>query len=79
LNYSNQTGRLPGIILILETEDDCKYWLRLREIADALDEKGIFIQLWRIGPDEIEHPQNSTAGPSPFRSMWSYCGPEGGI
>ncbi len=48
LNYSNQTEKKAGILLILETDADLKYWDRLRELVDALDEKGVPIQLWRI-------------------------------
>ena len=35
LNYSEQAGLLPGILLILETDADLKYWLRA--LADALE------------------------------------------
>ncbi len=34
---------------------DGKYWLR--ELVDGLDEKRVFIQLWKIGLDEIEPTQ----------------------
>jgi len=57
LNYSEQTGLLPGILLIMETDADLKYWHRLRGLVNALDEKGVPIQLWRIEPNEIELAQ----------------------
>jgi len=57
LNYSEQASLLPGIILILETDADLKYWRHLQELVDALDEKGVSIQLWRIGPDAVELKQ----------------------
>ncbi len=50
LNYSNQIEKKAGIVLILETDADLKYWNHLQELVDALDEKGAPIQLWRIGP-----------------------------
>ncbi len=54
LNYSNQTEKKAGILLILETDADLKYWRHLRKLVDALDKKGVSIQLWRIGPDAVE-------------------------
>jgi len=54
-----------NILLILETDADLRYWDRLQELIDALDENGVSIQLWRIGPDEIERPMpGSTPGPA---------------
>ena len=62
LNYSEQTGLLPGILLILETDADLKYWNHLQEMVDALGEKGVSIQLWRIGLNEIEYTQKPPTG-----------------
>ena len=57
-------GKLPEIVLILETDADLKYWDHLREPVDALDEKGVSIQLWRIGPGEKEPTQIPPTGPT---------------
>lgn len=34
LNYSMQTGKRAGILLILKTESDYKYWVRLNSIIE---------------------------------------------
>ena len=62
LNYSNQTEKKAGILLILETDADLKYWNHLQELVDALGEKGVSIQLWRIGLNEIEYTQKPPTG-----------------
>jgi hypothetical protein len=34
LNYSMQTSKRAGILLILKTESDYKYWVRLNSIIE---------------------------------------------
>ena len=37
LYYSIQTGKKPGIVLILEKESDIKYWVRLNTVIEHSD------------------------------------------
>jgi hypothetical protein len=49
LYYALQTGHKAGIILILESEKDYKYWLRLNT---TIEHHGLEIDTWKIGPVE---------------------------
>lgn len=46
LHYSIQTGKRPGIVLILESPTDLKYWIRLNTIIDHFN---LPIDSWREG------------------------------
>ncbi len=46
LYYSLQTGKRAGIVLILESEKDRKYWIRLNS---TIDHFGLPIDAMRIG------------------------------
>jgi len=46
LYYGLQTGKRPGIVLILETSKDYKYWLRLNT---TIDFHKLPIDTWKIG------------------------------
>jgi hypothetical protein len=50
LYYSLQTGRKPGIVLILENPYDRKYWIRLHTV---LKENKIDIQTWQMTPNDL--------------------------
>lgn len=47
LYYALQTGHKAGIVLILESEKDFKYWLRLNT---TIEHHGLEIDTWKIGP-----------------------------
>ena len=47
LYYSIQTGKRPGIVLILEKPADKKYWERLNTIIDHF---GLPIDTWKTAP-----------------------------
>lgn len=47
LHYSRQTGKRAGIVLILETPKDRKYWDRLKS---TIKSKELRIDTWCIGP-----------------------------
>ena len=47
LYYSFQTGKAPGILLILEKESDYKYWLRLNSTIKHFD---LPIKTFKIAP-----------------------------
>jgi hypothetical protein len=44
--YSIQINKKAGIVLILETMKDKKYWLRLNITIDHLD---LLIDIWSVG------------------------------
>jgi len=46
LHYGLQTGKRPGIVLILEDTKDYKYWIRLNTIIDNYK---LPIDTWKIG------------------------------
>lgn len=46
LYYSLQTGKKPGIVLILEDENDYKYWIRLNTTIDHFK---LPIKTWKVG------------------------------
>lgn len=46
LYYSIQTGKTPGIGLILESQNDYKYWIRLNTIIDHFK---LPIKTWQVG------------------------------
>lgn len=46
LHYSMQTGKRAGIVLIIETEKDRKYWIRLNSLIMHF---GLPIDTWAIG------------------------------
>ena len=47
LYYSIQTGKKPGIVLILERKGDYKYWIRLNTIISHF---GLPIDTWKTTP-----------------------------
>jgi hypothetical protein len=47
LYYALQTGHKAGIVLILESEKDYKYWLCLNT---TIEHHGLEIDTWKIGP-----------------------------
>lgn len=49
LYYSLQTGKRAGIVLILETQDDYRYWLRLNS---TIMHHNLPIDTWKMGPEE---------------------------
>lgn len=46
LHYASMTGRRPGIVLILRTESDLRYWRRLQSAIRANDPP---IRAWCVG------------------------------
>lgn len=54
LNYSAQTGKIPGIVLILERPGDERYLERIRNVDRAF---GLGISVWTIGRDGQEIPR----------------------
>ena len=44
--YSIQTGKKAGIVLILETMKDRKYWIRLNATIEHFD---LPIDIWTVG------------------------------
>lgn len=49
LDYAQQTGKTPAILLIIETEKDWRYYNKLKPLAREHD-----IQLWYITPQRIK-------------------------
>jgi len=47
LHYSRLTGRCPGVLLIIEHPDDCKYLARLRALAAGNRPR---LTVWSTGP-----------------------------
>jgi len=50
LYYSIQTGKQPGIVLILENEKDYKFWIRLNTVIDHF---GLKVKTWNMGPEDL--------------------------
>ena len=50
LYYSLQTGKRAGIVLILESEKDNKYWIRLNS---TIEHFRLPIDVWKIGPGNV--------------------------
>ncbi|QPJ65230.1 MAG: hypothetical protein G3M78_07435 [Candidatus Nitrohelix vancouverensis] len=50
LHYSMATGKEAGIVLILETEEDGKYWIRLNNIIQRYH---LGIHTWKIHPEAL--------------------------
>lgn len=46
LYYGIQTGKKPGVVLILESQKDYKYWIRLNTV---IQHYGIGIDAWMTG------------------------------
>jgi len=44
--YAIQTGKNPGIVLILESMKDRKFWIRLNTTVEYF---GLPIDIWNIG------------------------------
>lgn len=49
LYYGIQTEKKPGVVLILESERDYKYWIRLNTI---ITHYGLGIDTWILRPTE---------------------------
>ena len=50
LNYGMQTGKRPGIVLILERPKDMRYYIRLNSI---ILHYGLSIDVWIVGPGVV--------------------------
>lgn len=50
LYYALQTGRKPGVVLILENPHERRYWIRLHTV---LRENDINAQTWKMAPDDL--------------------------
>lgn len=50
INYSEQTGKKPGILLIIEKPKDWRYYNRLKRIALKQN-----IRLWHITPKRLHN------------------------
>jgi hypothetical protein len=50
LYYGLQTGKTPGVVLILEEEKDDKYWLRLNTTVEHYD---LPIDTWSTSEDDL--------------------------
>ena len=48
LYYADMTGRLPGVVLILEEDGDVRYLDRLQRVADRYG-----IVVWPVKPDDF--------------------------
>lgn len=48
LDYSQQTGKKPAILVIIERESDWKYWNRLKPLAQKHN-----IRMWYITPRRL--------------------------
>lgn len=51
LYYSLQTGKRAGIVLIMESEKDMKYWIRLNS---TIQHFGMPIDVWLVGDGAIK-------------------------
>ncbi|KAB0665625.1 hypothetical protein F6V25_07845 [Oryzomonas japonica] len=49
LHYADQTGKRPGILLIIEREKDWRYYWRLKRTADKQG-----VRLWYITPKALQ-------------------------
>ncbi len=49
LYYGIQTGKRPGVVLILEAESDYKYWIRLNTI---IQQYGLPVDTWIMRPGD---------------------------
>ena len=47
LHYARLTGRRPGVLLIIEQPDDCRYLARLRNLAGWNQPR---LTVWSTGP-----------------------------
>ncbi len=59
LHYAQLTGRQPGIVLIVERPDDCRYLARLRAALARVRVAGRPIRVWTTGlalQQDPEHP-----------------------
>lgn len=50
LHYSLVTGKKAGIVLILESPKDRKYWNRLKHVIKKYD---LPIRVWTMGPGNV--------------------------
>lgn len=51
LYYALRTGKKPGVLLVLEDEDDSRYIARLKALANAYH-----IRVWTITPQQLTAP-----------------------
>jgi hypothetical protein len=47
LYYAMLTGKRAGIVLIIESEDDMKYWNRMKA---TIEHFGLLVDCWRVSP-----------------------------
>lgn len=47
LYYSLQTGKKAGVVLIIESKKDYKYWIRLNT---TIDQHHLPIKTWKVTP-----------------------------
>ena len=52
LYYSKETGKKAGIVLILETKEDFKFWLRMNE---TIQYHNLPIETWIVTPADVEN------------------------
>lgn len=50
LYYGEKTARTPGILLIMESEDDKRY---LGRLFYTIKKQDIYIRVWTIGPGDL--------------------------
>ena len=50
LYYAIQTGKEPGVVLILEKDEDSRYWKRLNK---TIDQRNLNIKTWQMRPEDL--------------------------
>ncbi len=50
LHYAIQTGKQPGIVLILEKKSDLRYWNRLNSVIQRFE---LEIKTWKMAPGDL--------------------------
>lgn len=50
LYYAIQTGKQPGIVLILEKSGDIRYWERMNRVIDRFE---LNIKVWKMKPKDL--------------------------
>ena len=58
LHYARMTGRTPGVVLIIERDEDWRYWTRMNQNIAAF---GLGIETWAVGPSLLN--EEGTHGP----------------
>ncbi len=63
LHYALQTNKQPGVVLILEKEEDEKYWKRLIAVIRRYR---LNIQAWKMTPDDLRRGRGRSRFQEPF-------------